>query len=964
MPRTVQKISLSGHTLDVSKSAYITDQFDFYEIEEWVKQLSEGRKYEYEAIRDILSYLWSGRYESILDLARENYRKSSKEPIRKRFETEERFLSTLPLPDRLSGVCHMATGTGKSYVMIAVAILSLLMDKVDRVLIIGPSSTVIERGLTEKFHEYLYGKKGLELREFLPEKYKSKVIKLLNSNDPIEDDSITIENLNAIFKPENNSIGDTLNPEGKRVLMLSDEVHHAYMHLDFNGDYDFNPDELENLTRFTETAQERLWMKYIRERPIKYHIGFTGTPYNQNEFFTDVIFNYSIREATDDNYIKDINYIIGVENEEELTPEERYKLIIDTHLNNKKKYSYPDDNGNPRLKPITIFINRTQLSAVNNANEFTIQLAEYYKKYVKKYEILTRPVLEALARKGIIVVTANTNKSEYLEQLKQIEETDIKKVGGEVEFIFAVNKLSEGWDVDNVFQIVPTEERAFNSKLLISQVIGRGLRIPRKENLLPIKDMSFKTLDKNKFPLQYEKYYPVVSITNHVKFKEQIDELYYQVVESEVRFNSKILDKNSYRKKHNFNLYNLNYVPKIKTVAKDKTDQTNRKLILEPQSEEAKRKILFNKGSRTLTYLKEFITLDQAVFDITRKFKNVATEHLNFDFEDDFDHKDLPNQEKIKEIIKKALSEAGIKENKLSLENKKRVELHFNQYLPKAGKRVLRENIGGDVFGIKTQEAPSTTVNIGRLDDEVTLFISDKYEEELDSENLFILEFFDKQDKKAKKDYEESGVQQYSLLKEPTGVDYITDFSQFKNVYVVESSVLKSPQSSVIVSHNPEKNFVIQLLKNSGYIESWIKSPDSGFYSLDYKYWKGGKDPVHRSFNPDFFVLLDLNRYISQISNQQGIGRLKELQNQGVEKIILATEIKGEDDYKEVTVAKERYGKDHFELLNTKILKLNAANLEKDFNEDFRQHYIFTLLRSEDISTWFKHLVEGTIILK
>lgn len=38
--------------------------------------------------------------------------------------------------------------------------------------------------------------------------------------------------------------------------------------------------------------------------------------------------------------------------------------------------------------------------------------------------------------------------------------------------------LTEGWDVKRVFQIVPDEERAFNSKLLIAQVLGRGLRRP------------------------------------------------------------------------------------------------------------------------------------------------------------------------------------------------------------------------------------------------------------------------------------------------------------------------------------------------------------------------------------------------------------------------------------------------------------------------------------------------------
>jgi len=47
-----------------------------------------------------------------------------------------------------------------------------------------------------------------------------------------------------------------------------------------------------------------------------------------------------------------------------------------------------------------------------------------------------------------------------------------------VEWIVAVSMLNEGWDVKRVFQIVPHEERAFNSKLLIAQVLGRGLRVP------------------------------------------------------------------------------------------------------------------------------------------------------------------------------------------------------------------------------------------------------------------------------------------------------------------------------------------------------------------------------------------------------------------------------------------------------------------------------------------------------
>jgi len=99
------------------------------------------------------------------------------------------------------------------------------------------------------------------------------------------------------------------------------------------------------------------------------------------------------------------------------------------------------------------------------------------------------------------------------------------------------------------------------------------------------------------------------------------------------------------------------------------------------------------------------------------------------------------------------------------------------------------------------------------------------------------------------------------------------------------------------------------------------------------------------------------------VKNQQAINRLKDLQNKGIEKIVLVVEIKGEDDYKEVTLAKEQYGKDHFERLNKKMTKLNPANLKKEYRNNFRQHYIFTLLRLEDINTWFKHLVEGTVVL-
>ena len=161
----VEKLNLSEHTLDINIRRCNYEKFDFSEIEDYVSELTNGRDYQYDAIKNTLIYLWGGSYPDLKSLAIENYR--NKLSIQHRFQSEENFLRHLPLPDRISGVIHMATGTGKSYVIFAIAYLSILLGKVKRVLVLGPSSTVIESGLRGKFKEYLFGTTGLSLKEKL-----------------------------------------------------------------------------------------------------------------------------------------------------------------------------------------------------------------------------------------------------------------------------------------------------------------------------------------------------------------------------------------------------------------------------------------------------------------------------------------------------------------------------------------------------------------------------------------------------------------------------------------------------------------------------------------------------------------------------------------------------------------------------------------------------------------------------
>lgn len=948
MANSTTKLNLSEHTLDINVRNYDVEQFDFADIEEYVRELTGDRQYQFKAIKEIMIYLWGGRYKTITDLAKENFKKSA---IQQRFQSEEHFLNMLPLPDRLSGVCHMATGTGKSYIMFAIAYLSILLGKTKRVLVLGPPSTVIEAGLRAKFKEYMYGKTAMRLKEYLPSDVRNKTIRLLNCNDPIEDDSIVIENINAIYNRENNSIGDTLFSHHEDVLVLSDEVHHAYSHLSFAGDvvqYDFE----DGKEGKGEQRDERLWMKFLREeKQITRHIGFTGTPYNQNEYFVDVICNYSIKDATDEKIIKTINPIIKTEKDEgegDITQPQKFQQILQTHDANKSKYSYTGHDGKLKIKPITIFINPSISRAEKNTDDFVKVLADYMKEGNKKLQNIARSQLEEIARQKVICVTSKAGDADYQQKLDQIEEIDPAKTGGKVEFIFAVNKLSEGWDVDNVFQIVPMEEKVFNSKLLISQVLGRGLRLPRNVNLTGIRQN-----------------YPVVTVTNHEKFASRIRELMYEVTDCEMRFVSNAInDSSQERCKHNFNVFNLEYFPRPRKENKTPDELKNgvfRKLLLTPSKEKLGLKVTFLAGSKEFELTKEFSTFDQVVIDIERKFRNTTFESTQFDFGDGMIFKGIPGRKEIEDVIRRAMEEAGIAGNKLSRENTRQIEMFFYQYLPKAKKKIIMENVQGAVVAVSTDSMHQSSVRSGRLDHDAGVFISEDYERELDKQNQFVLSEITRQTKQLTFD------DAWLKSQEDFNREYIRQLVPFKNLYIANTSLFRTPQNLVILSHEPERQFIFRLIENSKLIDSWIKSPDIEFYSLDYEYWKRGKDRVRRSFNPDFFIKIELDDYLFKLPSDAsvtGIDRLRNLQNKGIKKIIFVVEIKDNEDQTDETRAKEAYGMEHFKALNTRLRETNPIDIPEQYRDSLNQHYIFNLLRPRDYPSWFSRLKTGLVVLR
>jgi type III restriction enzyme len=275
-------------------------------------------------------------------------------------------------------------------------------------------------------------------------------------------------------------------------------------------------------------------------------------------------------------------------------------------------------------------------------------------------------------------------------------------------------------------------------------------------------------------------------------------------------------------------------------------------------------------------------------------------------------------------------------------------------------KKPRRESKAGNVALVRTQKMDKTSIRASELDKDAVVFISADFEDELSKANLFVLDYVGTLRGK----YQEEQLQLFEELDTflSKNKDKIWTFAGHRSPYVVNSSIFKTPQNIVKVASNPEKLFVYGLIENAKYIDAWVKSRDMGFYSIEYEYFRKGKDRVRRTFNPDFFIKIDLDKYITLL-REEGIESqsLGMLQDKGIDIIIRAIEIKSEDDDDESTPAKKKYAEEHFTILNEKLLE--GGNLPAEILSEKDNHtnhlYIFDLLIPLQFDHWFQDLRRG-----
>ncbi|MDD2391570.1 MAG: DEAD/DEAH box helicase family protein [Bacilli bacterium] len=739
-----------------------TKKWDESKYYKFVSELTGTREYQKEAIFTALRFMCGDEYSNTKNLAYENF--FNNEVLKEKYITYENFEKSLNFSEYYTASLDLATGTGKSWVMYGIANIMLAEKKVDQVLVLVPSVT-IERELTEKFKDFA-------TNDILNDLISSIPPKIINGSESIVNGCICIENREAIYKNSHSSITDSLIGKGNRTLVLSDESHHIH---------------------YTE---ENEWKKFITKIGFKYNIGLSGTCYyKDNSYFSDVIYRYSLKKAIEDNRIKMIEYVS--ESNVAKKQEDQWKIIINSHEEIRSKISY---------LPLTLVVTANISSCNRTAMDFKTILKDKYK--FNKDELSEK-----------ILVIHSRSSLEDIVKLKNVDQKNSK-----VEWIFSVSMLTEGWDVKRVFQIVPHEERAFNSKLLIAQVLGRGLRIPNDWN--------------------YQNYgNPKVIIFNHAKWANSVKKLVDEVLEIERKLSSTIIEES----KNNFELINANYLSS-KTVTKTKKEDTYN---------------LFEKGYIVLPTDVESEKVDTDFIDVnTNKVRTWSTiishkTYLKGDiakimwdrFEDipDDNNENLSEKyqnewpiEKLEKIIELSLRNSGNKE--ITEKLKQKFLSSMGVVFRRGSTAVDYQSIPDKFEKISTKNLRKDYVSGNSLNKEKVLFWTSESKKYLSLEEK---EFFD---------------------------EVIDTTNSYKNFEVKNVFDFKTPQSLVIADSTPEKDFIKKLVSNnnSDNVDKWIKSNSTGFYSIEYS-WRKGEHPQRGSFNPDFFIVYKNRIIVIEIKGDEQI---------------------------------------------------------------------------------------------
>ncbi len=246
-----------------------------------------------------------------------------------------------------------------------------------------------------------------------------------------------------------------------RIKRLSEYIGESYF------DYLAGLPDLVMLMDESHRYRASAGIRAINELKPVLGLELTATPFVEGTKgavpFKNVIVDYPLGKAVEDGFVKEPAVVTRKNfNPAGMLPEEieRMKLEDGVRLHESVKVeleTYARETDNKIIKPFLLVIARDTTHA--SSLLALIQSDGFFEGRYKD--------------KVIQVDSSRTGaeEEEMIERLLKVEHTDEP-----TEIVIHVNMLKEGWDVTNLYTIVPL--RAANARILIEQSIGRGLRLP------------------------------------------------------------------------------------------------------------------------------------------------------------------------------------------------------------------------------------------------------------------------------------------------------------------------------------------------------------------------------------------------------------------------------------------------------------------------------------------------------
>jgi type III restriction enzyme len=379
----------------------------------------------------------------------------------------------------------LATGVGKTRLMGAFISYLHLAHGINNFFVMAPNLTIYNKLITDftpNTPKYVF--KGVaEFATDPPEiitgdNYEAKAGTLF---DQMLRCKINIFNISKI----NSEVRGGKSP---RIKRLSEYIGESYF------DYLASLEDLVLIMDESHRYRASAGVRAINELKPILGLELTATPFIESTkgpvAFKNVIYDYPLAKAMQDGFVKEP----AVATQKNFDPNqfskekiEEIKLQDGVRLHENVKVeleTYARETGQPIVKPFILVIARDTTHAADLLK--TIQSELFFEGRYKD--------------RVIQVDSSKTGKEEdeMIERVLKVEHTEEP-----TEIVIHVNMLKEGWDVTNLYTIIPL--RAANARILIEQSIGRGLRLPYG------KRTGAKAVDR-------------LSIVAHDRFQEIIDE--------------------------------------------------------------------------------------------------------------------------------------------------------------------------------------------------------------------------------------------------------------------------------------------------------------------------------------------------------------------------------------------------------------------------------------------------------